>query len=65
MDVDLADCVMVGDFVFDMIAANRAGIPAVLVRGRGCEKSWDDLADFSYATVGDLVEALRSFPSQP
>ena len=61
MGVDLADCVMVGDFVYDMMAANRAGIPAVLVRSRG--ESWENLADFSYATVGDLVEALRSFTS--
>jgi HAD superfamily hydrolase (TIGR01549 family) len=61
MGVDLADCVMVGDFVYDMLAANRAGVPAVLVRSRG--ESWEELADFSYATVGDFVEALRSFSS--
>jgi HAD superfamily hydrolase (TIGR01549 family) len=61
MGVPLANCVMVGDFVYDMMAANRAGIPAVLVRSRGAD--WEDLADFSYATVGDFVEALRSFSS--
>jgi HAD superfamily hydrolase (TIGR01509 family) len=61
MGVDLADCVMVGDFIFDMQAANNAGIPAVLVRGRG--ESWESMADFSYATVGDFVKALRSFSS--
>ena len=59
MGVNLADCVMVGDFVYDMMAANRAGITAVLVQSRG--ESWDNLADFSYATVRDFVEALRSF----
>jgi HAD superfamily hydrolase (TIGR01549 family) len=59
MGVELTDCVMVGDFVYDMMAANRAGIPAVLVRNSGGE-GWEDMADFSYATVADFVEALRS-----
>jgi HAD superfamily hydrolase (TIGR01549 family) len=59
MGVSLGDCVMVGDFVYDMMAAKSAGIPAILVRRRG--ESWEGLADFSYATVGDFAQALRSY----
>ncbi|MDR1622144.1 MAG: HAD-IA family hydrolase [Synergistaceae bacterium] len=62
LGVDLRDCVMVGDFVYDLQAARNAGIPSVLVRGGGAE--WECLADFAYATVNDFVEALEAFDSR-
>ena len=59
LGVNASDCVMVGDFVYDLQAARRAAIPSVLVRSSGAE--WECLADFTYATVKDLVEALEAF----
>ena len=56
----LADCVMVGDFLFDLEAAKSAGIPSVLVRKKtGAE--WENLADFAYPTVSDFARDLRKF----
>ena len=60
LGVALSDCVMVGDFVFDLEAAQNAGIPSVLVRKIGAE--WESLADFAYDTVLDFVQDLRAFP---
>ncbi|MDR1978224.1 MAG: HAD-IA family hydrolase [Synergistaceae bacterium] len=59
LGVNLSDCVMVGDFVYDLQAARSAAIPSVLVRSGGAE--WERLADFTYATVKDFVEALDAF----
>jgi HAD superfamily hydrolase (TIGR01549 family) len=59
LGVNLSDCVMVGDFLYDLQAARNAGIPSVLVRSSGAE--WESLADFAYATVSDFVEALEAF----
>ena len=59
LGVDLSDCVMVGDFVYDLQAAKNAGIPSVLVRKKtGAEWERDILADFDYATVREFVEDL-------
>jgi len=56
----LSSCVMVGDFIYDLEAAQNAGIPSVLVRTKtGAE--WEEGADFAYATVREFVEDLRSF----
>ncbi|MDR1376111.1 MAG: HAD family hydrolase [Synergistaceae bacterium] len=63
LGVNLSDCVMVGDFVYDLQAARNAGIPSVLVRGSGAE--WECLADFSYPSVKDFVEALETFAPRP
>jgi HAD superfamily hydrolase (TIGR01509 family) len=64
--VSLADCIMVGDFIYDIQAAHNAGIPSVLVRGaeRPSEKSpreWESLATFVYASVEDFVKELQAF----
>lgn len=56
LQVRLSDCVMVGDSVYDLQAAQSAGIPSVLVGHIGA--AWEHLASFSYATVTDFVEAL-------
>ena len=54
----LADCVMVGDFVYDLQAARNAGIPFVLVKAIGAE--WEKDSDFTYATVTDFVKDLSA-----
>jgi phosphoglycolate phosphatase-like HAD superfamily hydrolase len=59
LGVNLSDCVMVGDFVYDLQAARSAAIPSVLVRSNGA--AWECLADFTYATVKDFVKALETF----
>jgi HAD superfamily hydrolase (TIGR01549 family) len=58
LGVNLSGCVMVGDFVYDLQAAQNASIPSVLVRSTGAE--WERLADFTYATVKDFVKALEN-----
>ena len=64
LGVALADCVMVGDFVYDLKAAQNAGIPSVLVRKKtGAE--WESLANFAYDTVKEFVEDLRSEGLRP
>jgi HAD superfamily hydrolase (TIGR01549 family) len=63
LGVNLSDCVMVGDFVYDLQAARSAAIPSVLVGSKGAE--WECLADFAYATVKDFVEALETFDPRP
>jgi phosphoglycolate phosphatase-like HAD superfamily hydrolase len=64
LGVPLSDCVMVGDFIFDLQAAQNAGIPFVLVRGAvsgDTPKEWESEADFPYATVADFVHSLKTF----
>jgi HAD superfamily hydrolase (TIGR01509 family) len=53
----LADCVMVGDFIYDLQAARNAGIPFVLVKAVGAD--WEKDSDFAYATVEDFVKDLK------
>ena len=58
LGVSLADCIMVGDFIYDLQAAQNAGIPSVLVRKKmGTE--WENLADYAYATIVEFVDDLR------
>ena len=56
LKANLCDCVMVGDFIYDLLGARRAAIRAVLVQRSNVE--WDHLADVAYATVKDFVESL-------
>ncbi|MDR3264548.1 MAG: HAD hydrolase-like protein [Synergistaceae bacterium] len=60
MRVNLAGCVMVGDFIYDLLGARRASVRAVLVQRDGAE--WGHLADASWPTVRAFVESL-SHPS--
>jgi len=51
-------CLMVGDFIFDLYGARRAGMRAVLV-----ERSvpdWERWADASYARLKDFVASLET-----
>lgn len=50
------DCVLVGDFLYDLQGARRAGIRAVLVERE--EPEWNAWADVSYPKVTDFVEEL-------
>lgn len=59
LKVDLADCVMIGDFIYDLLGARRAAVRAVLVQ-RGDDAEWARLADVAYPTVKDFVESLDS-----
>ncbi|MDR1875405.1 MAG: HAD hydrolase-like protein [Synergistaceae bacterium] len=56
MKVPLADCVMVGDFIYDLLGARRAAIRAVLVQREKME--WTHLADVAWPTVREFVESL-------
>ncbi len=58
LEVDLAGCVMVGDFIYDILGARRAAVRAVLVQRDGRE--WGHMADVVYATVRDFVVALSN-----
>ena len=49
-------CVMVGDFVYDLIGARRAGIRAVLVERPGA--AYAHWADIAFDSVRDLVSSL-------
>lgn len=56
MGVDGGRCVVVGDFVYDILGARRAGMRAVLVE-RGPEP-WSAWADVAFPRVMDLVASL-------
>jgi len=49
-------CVMVGDFLYDLMGARRAGMRAVLVERTG--EDWDFWADACFTRVTDLVKSL-------
>lgn len=49
-------CVMVGDFVYDLIGARRAGMRAVLVERPGA--AYAHWADIAFDSVRDLVSSL-------
>jgi phosphoglycolate phosphatase-like HAD superfamily hydrolase len=70
LGVSLSDCVMVGDFVYDLQAARDAAIPAVLVKNPAtsppnARAEWEDLADFVYESMGDFVKDLQTFGAMP
>ena len=52
------DCVMVGDFVYDLLGARRASIRCVLVEQENTE--WARLADAAYPTIRALLAALKT-----
>jgi HAD superfamily hydrolase (TIGR01549 family) len=51
-------CVMVGDFVFDLVGARRAGMRAVLVQRP--EAVWKYWADVSFDRLAQFVESLNA-----
>jgi len=50
-------CVLVGDYIYDLQGARRAGMRAVLVQRN--EAGWDEWADAVYPTMKDFVGALN------
>ena len=58
MGVPLENCLMVGDFIYDLLGARRAGIRCVLVERTTAE--WKDLADVAYDTMEDFLSALQA-----
>ncbi|MDR1379531.1 MAG: HAD-IA family hydrolase [Synergistaceae bacterium] len=62
----LSDCVMVGDFIYDLQAAKNASIPSVLVKNPATgspdvSAEWEGLADFVYVSLVDFVKDLSAF----
>lgn len=51
-------CVMVGDFVYDLVGARRAGMRAVLVQRP--EADWKHWADVSFDRLSEFVESLKN-----
>ncbi len=57
-------CVMVGDFLYDLMGARRGGMRGVLVQRN--EPSWFPWADLAFATLKDFVDFLpRNEPVFP
>ncbi|MCE5202389.1 MAG: HAD-IA family hydrolase [Synergistaceae bacterium] len=56
MGVEIHGCIFIGDFLYDLQAARRAGIRAVLVQRT--EPEWEEWADASYPALSDLLSAL-------
>ncbi|MGI6442817.1 MAG: HAD family hydrolase [Synergistaceae bacterium] len=54
MGVAPGDCVAIGDFLYDLQCARRAGIRAVLVQRD--EPEWEEWADASFPTLLDLIK---------
>lgn len=52
------NCVMVGDFVYDLVGARRAGMRAVLVQRP--EAEWKHWADVSFDRLFQFVESLKN-----
>lgn len=51
-------CVMVGDFVYDLVGARRAGMRAVLVQRPDAE--WKHWADVSFDRLSEFVQSLKN-----
>lgn len=58
MGIPYGRCVMVGDFVYDLLGARRAGMRAVLVQHP--EAEWRHWADVAFDRLTDFVAALHS-----
>ncbi|MDI9370690.1 MAG: HAD-IA family hydrolase [Synergistota bacterium] len=63
MKVHPSGCLMIGDFVYDLVGARRAGMRAVLVQRPGVE--WEHWADASFDRLLDFVEVLKREDSLP
>lgn len=54
----VSECVLVGDFLYDLQGARRAGMRSVLVER--AEHDWHSWCDAEYPTLLGLVEALKA-----
>jgi len=57
LGVPYKECVVVGDFLYDLQGARRAKMRAILVERKG--EAWVHWADAEFESVNSLVEALR------
>lgn len=62
LGVDPAQTLFIGDFIYDMMGARRAGMRGVLVRGK-IEPSWYAWLECAYASMAQLTAELRA-PSE-
>lgn len=53
-----SECAFVGDFIYDMVGARRAGMRGILVQRH--EPEWSDWYDVAFPAVMDLLAALRT-----
>lgn len=53
-----SECAFVGDFIYDMVGARRAGMRGVLVQRH--EPEWSDWYDVAFPTVMDMFASLRN-----
>ncbi|NLB83058.1 MAG: HAD family phosphatase [Synergistaceae bacterium] len=58
LGVPFEKCLMVGDFLYDLVGARRAGMRAVLVQ-RPCAE-WKHWADLSFDRLTDFVVSLKT-----
>ena len=58
LEVPFENCLMVGDFLYDLVGARRAGIRAVLVQRPRAE--WKHWADISFDHLTDFVASLKN-----
>ena len=58
LGVPFENCIMVGDFLYDLVGARRAGMRAVLVQRPRAE--WKHWADISFDSLTDFVASLKS-----
>lgn len=56
--VSADSCVLVGDFLYDLQGARRAGMRAILVQRP--EHDWHSWSDAEYPTLSDFVEVLKN-----
>ncbi len=56
MGVPVAECLAIGDYLYELLAARRAGMRCVLVRGT--DPACTALADGCFSTMSDLVHAF-------
>lgn len=58
LGVPFEECLMVGDFLYDLVGARRAGMRAVLVQRPDAE--WKHWADVSFDRLTDFVDSLKN-----
>ena len=58
LEVEPRDCAFVGDFLYDLVGARRAGMRAVLVQRN--DPAWEPWADVVFPTLADFASELRT-----
>ncbi|MDR3321915.1 MAG: HAD hydrolase-like protein, partial [Synergistaceae bacterium] len=59
LGADASQTLLIGDFIYDMIGARRAGMRGVLVREK-IELGWDEWIECALPSMRDLVHELAS-----